>query len=144
MADGFYYRKGPYTLVPVPVASGTVIAVGDLCMISSGKATLVLSAANNLDFLGSAKSAHKATDPSTTIEVYLPGPMTVFEYPLAAATDITFGENLTWSAKQALTNSDTNPIAVALEAKLQATTIHCVFKLPAVSSSHITLISDLS
>jgi hypothetical protein len=135
MSDYFGYRKGEKLLWSWPVASGTVIEIGDLLKNSSRKAALMATTTDNHDFIGAAHSAHGATDPSTTITVYMPLPTMVHEYPLAAATDISIGGNLVWSAKQALTNSDTNPIATAIESKLQATKIRVVFKMPAIESS---------
>jgi predicted RecA/RadA family phage recombinase len=139
MSDGFYFRKGYELFWTVPVASGTVIAIGDLLYITSGKAALMRSGGDNLDFIGPAKSAHGATDPSTTLQVYLPAPWMIFEYPLDAATDVSVGNNLAWNAAQKLTKNDTNPIATAMASKLQATKIRCVFRMPAATSTNIRL-----
>lgn len=139
MADGFYFRKGFELFWTVPVASGTVIEIGDLLYQSSGKAALMRSGGDNLDFIGPAKSAHGATDPSTTIQVWLPLPVMIFEYPLDAATDIAIGDALAWSAAQKVTKNSTNPIATAVEAGLQKTTIRLVFRMPAATSSNIRL-----
>lgn len=141
MADGFYYRKGPdrEQVWPVPVASGTVIAIGDILKISTGKALVMVTTTDNLSFFGTAAQAHSSTDASGTISVYMPMPYMVFEYPLNAATDITIGDALQFNAAQVLKKSATTPIATAYESKLQATTIRCVFRMPAATSTNLRL-----
>lgn len=146
MSDGFYYRKGPYgeQVWPVPVASGTTIEIGDLLKLSGGKAAAMATTTDNLDFIGSAAAAHASTDASGTIAVYMPLPAMIFEYPLNAATDITIGDGLQWNAAQKLKKATSARIATAVESKLQATTIKCVFGLPAATSSHVKLIGEAS
>jgi len=139
MSDGFYFRKGRELFWTWPIASGTVVEIGDMLKVSSARATRMTSGAENLDFIGPARSAHKSTDSSGTIQVWLPVPVEIFEYPLDAATDIAVGDNLAFSAVQTLTKNATNPIATAVEAKLQATKIRCVFRMPAATSTNIRL-----
>jgi len=135
MSDGFYYRSGPKDVTRVPIASGTVIEVGDLLKLSSGRAAKMATTTDNLTFLGVAAEAHRAVDPSGDISVYPPNGQTAFEYPLDAATDIVYGAPLQWNAAQALKGSSTDPIATAVRAQLQATKVWCVFRLNAVSAS---------
>jgi hypothetical protein len=141
MSDGFYYRKGPNPemIWPVPVGSGTVVEIGDILKLSTGKAVVMVTSTDGLDFIGTAASAHASTDASGTISVYMPLPFMVFEYPLDAATDITVGDALRFNTKQKLNKSTTNAIATAYESKLQATTIRCVFRMPAATSGHVRL-----
>lgn len=139
MSDGSYFRKGYELFWSWPVASGTVIEVGDLLKNSSGKAARMVSAGDNLNFIGAAKSAHGATEGSVTIQVWLPLPVMVFEYPLNTATDVTIGDALQWQATQVLAKSATDPIATAVESKLQATVIRCVFRMPAATATQIRL-----
>lgn len=139
MSDGFYFRKGYELFWSFPIASGTVVAVGDLLKSSTGKAVAMAATTDNLDFIGAAKSAHGATDGSGTIQVWLPLPVMIFEYPLDAATDITVGDALQWNAAQALKKSATDAIASAVESKLQATTIRCVFRTPSATSTNLRL-----
>src|ERR1051326_6899167 len=115
MADKFFYRSGPVLLRPVPIGSGTVVDIGMLCKLSSGKLTKVLSAADNLSILVIAAQAHGATDGSGTINAYIPNPLSVFEYDLDAATDITFGDALQMNTAQKLKKSTTDRVAVAVE-----------------------------
>ena len=141
MSDGFYYRKGPEReqVWPVPVGSGTVVEIGDILKLSTGKAVVMVTSTDNLDFIGVAAQAHGSTDASGTISVYMPLPHMVFEYPLNAATDITIGDALQFNAKQILKKSATGAIATAYESKLAATTIRCVFRMPAATSTHVRL-----
>jgi hypothetical protein len=144
MSDGFYFRKGLELFWSWPIASGTVVEVGDLLANSSGKAVRMATTTDNLNFIGPSKDAHGATDPSTTIQVYMPVPVMVHEYPLDAATDVVIGNGLQWNAAQVLKKSDTTAIAVAVESKLQATVIRCVFRMPAATSTQIRMIGNLS
>lgn len=139
MADGFYFRKGFELFWSAAIGSGTVIDIGDILRISSGKAARFASVANNLDFIGVAKSAHGALDGSGTIQVWIPVPVTIFEYPLDTATTVVIGDALAWSANQVLTKSATDSIATAVEGGLAKTTIRCVFRMPAATSTNIRL-----
>lgn len=129
--DVFSYRSGPSIVRRMPVASGTVVYAGDLLKLSSGKVLKMATTTDNLAFCGVAAEQHRSTDPSTTIGVYLPLPMTVFEYALNSATDCTIGDELQWTADQTLKKSATAPIAMAIESRLQASTgLLVMFKLP--------------
>lgn len=139
MADGFYFRKGRELFWTWPIGSGTVVEVGDILKVSSGKALRMATTTDNLNFIGAAKSAHGTLDISGTIQVWMPLPIMIFEYPLNAATDISVGDALQFNAAQALKKSATTPIATAVEAKLQATTIRCVFRMPAATATQIRL-----
>lgn len=141
MSDGFYYRKGPdrEQVWPVPIASGTVVEIGDILKLSSSKAVVMVTSTDNLDFIGTAAQAHASTDASGTISVYMPLPQMVFEYPLDSSTSITIGDALRFNAKQKLNKSTSNSIATAYESKLNATTIRCVFRMPAATSGHVRL-----
>ena len=139
MSDGFYYRKGLEMFWSWPIASGVVVEVGDLLMNATARARRMSATTDNLNFIGAAKSAHAATDPSGTIQVWIPLPVTVFEYPLDAATDIAVGDPLQWNDEQKLAKNATDAIATAVEAGLQKTTIRCVFRMPAATSTNIRL-----
>lgn len=139
MSDYFGYRKGAELFWTWPIASGTVVEAGDLLANSSGKAVRMATTTDNLNFIGAAASAHAATDPSTTIQVHMPVPVNVFEYALNAATDITIGDALQWNDEQKLKKDTTDPIATAVESKLAATTIRCIFRMPAATSTQIRL-----
>lgn len=139
MSDGFYFRKGFELFWTWPIASGTVIEIGDLLKNSSNRAARMATTTDNLNFIGPAKSAHASTDISGTIQVWIPVPVMVFEYPLNAATDINVGDALQWNAAQAVKKSATTPIATAVEAGLQKTTVRLVFRMPAATATQIRL-----
>lgn len=139
MSDGFYFRKGFELFWTWPIASGTVVEVGDLLKNSSNRAARMATTTDNLNFIGPAKSAHASTDPSGTVQVWLPLPVMVFEYPLDAATDINVGDALQYNAAQKVKKSATTPIATAVEAGLQKTTIRLVFRMPAATATQIRL-----
>lgn len=139
MSDGAYFRKGFELFWSWPIASGTVIEIGDLLKNSSGKAAKMATTTDNLNFIGAAKSAHGASDGSTTIQVWMPLPVQIFEYPLNAATDVVVGDPLQWNAAQVLKGSGTDAIATAVESKLAATVIRCVLRMPAATSTQIRL-----
>lgn len=128
--DVFAYRSGPAVVRRMPVASGTVIYAGDLLKLSSGKLAKMATSTDNLAFVGVAAEQHRSTDASGTIGVYLPHPMTIFEYTLNASTDVVVGNELQWNADQTLKVSATAPIACAIESKLAATTVLVALKLP--------------
>lgn len=141
MADYFGFRKGRELFWTWPIASGSVVEVGDLLKNSSGKALRMATSTDNLNFIGVAHSAHAAMDPSTTIQVWMPIPVMIFEYTLNAATDVTIGDALQFNSAnaQTLKKSATTPIATAVESKLQATIIRCVFRMPAATATQIRL-----
>ncbi len=128
--DVFVFRSGPSVVRRFPIASGTVIFAGELLKLSSGKVAKMATTTDNLAFVGVAADQHRSTDPSGTIGVYLPHPMSIFEYTLDAATDVVIGQELQWNADQTLKVSATAPIATAIESKLQATACLVMFKLP--------------
>lgn len=143
MADKYAYRAGPKSTEDIPVASGTSIEVGDLLKLSSGKAVVMATTTDNLDFVGVAATAHGATDPSGTIAVYAPNAETVFEYDLDASTAITWGDRLQYNATKKLKKSTTDGIALAVESKLAATAILCKFLLSA-KTGNTSRIADAS
>lgn len=130
MANKFYYREGPKLLTKAPVGSGVQIEIGEMLKISSGKVTPVATSTDNLAFCGLAAERHSTTDASTTIQMYMPLPNTVFEIDLDAASDLVIGGQLQIEDSQTLTVSTTDAIASTIESKLQATAAMCVFKLP--------------
>jgi hypothetical protein len=135
MANKYNYRSGPKEVRRVPVASGTVIEIGELLKLSSGRAAKMATSTDNLTFIGVAEEAHAATDPSGSISVAAPNAQTVYEYDLNAATDVVVGAAYQWNADKTLKASTTDPIATAVRSELAASTALVVFRLSAVSSS---------
>lgn len=131
MSNEFVGRAGFELTRAFPVASGVLVEPGDLLYNNSGVVAKMSAATDNLNFVGRAIEKHAATDPAGEITVGLATGTYIHEYALDAATDIDINDNLAWSADKTLTKSDTDPIAVAVEKKLQATKIRCIFKMPA-------------
>jgi hypothetical protein len=132
MSNVFSKRTGFELNRAYPVGSGVLIEPGDLLKLSGGKVTAMTAASDNLTFIGKAVEAHQATLGSGEITVSLANGNVIFEYDLDAATDIAVNDELQWATKQSLKKSATDPIAVAVESKLQATSIRCVLKIPAL------------
>ncbi len=143
MSDKYTYRSGPKDVEFIPIASGTVVEIGDHLKLASGKAVLQAATADNLDFCGVAAEAHRAVDPSGTVAVYPPGNGAVFEYELDAATDITWGDRLQWTTGKKLKKSTTDGIALAVESKLGATSVRVKFLVPA-KTGNTSRIADAS
>jgi len=132
MGNKYPRRTGLELTRAYPVGSGVLIEPGDLLKLSGGKITPMAAASDNLTFIGRAVERHETTQGSGEVTIALANANVIYEYDLDAATDIAAEDNLAWSDKQTLTASDTDPIARAVESKLQATSIRCRFKLPAV------------
>ena len=132
MSNAFTKRTGFELNRAYPVGSGVLVEPGDLLKLSGGKVTAMAAASDNLTFIGKAVEAHQADLASGEMTVALANGNTIYEYDLDAATDITVNDELAFNDKQSLTKSTTDPIAVAVESKLQATSIRCVLKMPAV------------
>lgn len=144
MSDGFYFRKGRELFWTWPIASGTVVEIGDLLKASSGKAARMATSTDNLNFIGPSRQGHASTDASTTIQVWMPIPVMTFEYPLDASTDITVGDFLQFNAAQKVKKSSSNRIGTAVESKLSATKIRLVFSLPAATATNLRLVGEAS
>ncbi len=144
MADLFSFRTGFELLRTAPVASGVVIEIGDHLKISGGKMTKFTAAGDNLTFYAVAKEAHVSTDPSGEITVAIRNANSVYELTLDAATDIAVGDDLASDGTaQVVTQSSTDRIAVAVESKLQATTIRAIYNLPATTGG-LNFVGDAS
>jgi len=136
MSNKFRYVSGVETLKALPVVSGAVIDVGAGLKLSGGFVEAVAATTDNLAFIGVAKEAHRAVDPAGLITVSLPNASAMWESDLDAATDIAVGDALQLYPISGLKKSATDAVAVAMEAKLGATKIIHLFKLP------VTLIGD--
>lgn len=131
MGNIYPKRSGFEVTRAYPVASGQLIEPGDLIKLSGGQLMPMAAASDNLVFRGRAIERHETTGGSGEITIGLANGNVIYEYELDAATDITVDDELAWSTKQKLTKDTTDPIAVAVESKLQATYIRCIFKTPA-------------
>lgn len=113
-----------------PIGSGTVVEVSDILALSGGKAVRMATTTDNLALIGPARQAHGATNGSGSIEVGKPNGSDVYEYDLDATTTVSLGDLFQWNAPQKVKKSTTNPIFMAVEAKVGATSIRGVFLTP--------------
>jgi len=146
MSDKFTYRWGYELLRAFPVKSGVSVEIGDHLKLSGGAITPVTAASDNLIMLGVAKEAHPSTGKeafSGEITVSIRNAQAIYEPTLDAATDMTIGDNLQMNGAQDMKKSDTDPIAVCVESKLQATSIRVVYKLLNTTSG-VDFIGDAS
>jgi hypothetical protein len=143
MANTFNYRSGATDVVRVPIASGTVVEIGELLKLSSGRAVKMATSTDNLTFIGVAEEAHRAVDPSGSISVSRPNLQTVYEYTLDAATEITYGDVLQWNADKTRKKSTTDAIAIAVRSQLAATTALCMFR-PIQAAGNLCDLGDAS
>ena len=132
MSNVFSNRTGFALNRAYPVGSGVLVEPGDLLKLSGGKVTPMAAASDNLTFIGKAVELHGTALASGEMTVSLANGNVIYEYALDAATDIAVNDELAFDTKQSLTKSATDPIAVAVESKLQATSIRCVLKMPAL------------
>lgn len=138
MSDKFTYRWGYELLRALPVKSGVAVEIGDHLKISGGAVTPVTATTDNLAMVGIAKEAHPSTGKeafSGQITVALRNAQAVYEPALDAATDITIGDAMQMEdgKAQSLKKSATDPIAVAVESKLQATSVKVIYTIPATT-----------
>lgn len=143
MSDKFTYRSGLEILRAAPIGSGIATEIGDHLKISGGKVTPVTAASDNLAFYAKTVEAHASTQGSGEITVAIRNLNAIYEVDLDAATDMTIGDNLQLNGAQDVKKSDTDPIAVAVESKLQATSIRLIYKLPATTSG-LNFVGDAS
>jgi hypothetical protein len=116
MADNQRYRRGPTTLIQVPVASSTVINKGDLISLSDGKAVpldntydtssaaAAIKEAASDAFVGVAHSASANGDTDDVlVDISLES---IYEFPQQAAAAISVGDLLTVYAANSGDNMD--------------------------------------
>lgn len=138
MSDVERYRRGPQTLISVPVATATVIEKGDHIVLVSGYAKLPSSIADAGDaaanreaaadaFIGIAQepSANGETKP-IAVDISLES---IHELTLEAAAAVSVGDLIEIYATTLASSDDTcvagatSPIAVCVEDKASSTSI---------------------
>src|SRR5262245_49766623 len=133
MSDFTGYRlRGQELVCSMPIASGTVVEVGDLVKLSGGNIEKMGATTDNLVFAGVAVEAHGASDPAGRIGVALRNGQVVYKYPLDAATTILIGDLLqanTSSPQNTLTKSTTDAIAMAVKEGTSITEVECILLL---------------
>lgn len=132
--DGMLYLRGLEVIARLPIASGTVVEIGDMLKYSGSALEPMGATSDNLIFIGVAKEAHYATDAAGYISVALPTATAVYRAPLDAAASLEAGANLqayTSDPEKKLTASDTDSIATTVEKTTSNAYVEVVFKLPA-------------
>ena len=127
MANTNRYRYGEQDFVLVPVATGTAVEIGDMLKLDTGLGVVATTAGDNITLHAIALQAHEADSGATTIRCALVKPGVVWEFTLNASTSITYGDELQISGAQELTQSGTDPVAIAVETNATATKIRCIF-----------------
>jgi len=147
MSDFTGYRlRGEELICSMPIASGSVVEVGDMLKLSGGNVERMGATTDNLVFIGVAVEAHAATDSADRIGVALRNAQVQYKYPLEAATTVAIGDLLqanTTSPHNTLTKSATDAIAMAVKEGTSITAVEVVFLLPAQTGA-IRLVGDAS
>lgn len=138
MANTQRVYSGNVDYVPVPVATATAVEKGDMLALSGGLGVVVTAATDNLTLYAISEEAHAANSGAKSLNCVLIQPGLICNYALDAETSVTYGDKLQIAGAQTLKKSDTDPVAWAVETNTTATTIHCMFKAPAL------LLGDLS
>lgn len=116
MANNQRYRRGPLTLIQVPVASATVIDKGDMIALSAGKAVplddtydtssaaAAIKEAADAAFLGIAHSASASGETDDVlVDISLES---IYEFPQQAAAAVSVGDIQTVYAAASGDNMD--------------------------------------
>jgi hypothetical protein len=144
--DGPRWLREDETIQALPVASGTVIEVGDMVKISGGNVEPCAATTDNLAFIGVAKEAHGATDPADRISVAVRNASSIYKAQLDAATTVAIGDLLqlyTSDPEKKLAKSATDPVAMAVSGGTSITEVDVMFILPAQTGS-IRLVGEAS
>lgn len=129
-------RYGDPTFVLAKIAYSQAIKKGEMLKltVATGLCTPVSAASNNDILYAIADEAHAAlaADDSKvhTIRAILVEPTCVFEFPVTGTPNLVEGYGLSISDSQTLQLAATDHVAVAVEAKLLATSIRVVFLTP--------------
>ncbi len=145
--DGALFVRGQELIQALPIASGTVVEIGDMVKMSGGAVEPMGATTDNLVFFGVAKEAHGASDPAGLISVALPNAGAVYKVNLDAAASLAVGANMqayTSDPEKKLTASDTDAIATVVEKTTSLTYAHVIFKLPAGTTSSVRFVGDAS
>jgi uncharacterized RmlC-like cupin family protein len=130
----------------LPVASGSVIEVGDMVKLSGGNVEACAATNENLVMIGIAKEAHRATDPADQISVAIRNAHAIYRVQLDAATTIVPGDLLqmyTSAPSKKLAKSATDAVAMCVKGGTSVTEVDVQFLLPNQTGS-IRLVGDAS
>ena len=130
----------------LPVASGVVIEVGDMVMISGGTIEPCGATTDNLKFIGVAKEAHTATEGARDISVSVRNAHAIYRVTLDAATTVAPGDLLqlyTSDPEKKLAKSATDPVAMCVRGGTSVTDVDVQFLLGAQTGA-IRQVGDAS
>jgi hypothetical protein len=131
--DGLLFLRGFELIEDMPVASGTVINIGDILKTTGTVVLPCAATTDDLIMIGVAKEAHYATDPAGSISVAIANGQAIYRANLDAAATVTIGETLqlyTSSPAKKLTPSTTDPMAMVVKPGTSLTQVECVLMLP--------------
>lgn len=144
--EGPRHLREEEVIQALPVASGVVIEVGDMVMISGGTVEICGATTDNLKFIGIAKEAHTATQGADQISVAIRNAQAIYRVTLDAATTVAIGDLLqlyTSDAEKKLAKSATDPVAMCVKGGTSVTEVDVQFLLPAQTGS-IRLVGEAS
>lgn len=144
--DGPRHLREDEAIQALLVASGVVIEVGDMVMISGGTIEPCGATADNLKFIGVAKEAHTATEGADQISVSIRNAHAIYRVTLDAATTIVAGDLLQLYAsdpEKKLAKSATDPVAMCVKGGTSVTEVDVMFLLPAQTGA-IRLVGEAS
>jgi len=144
--DGPRHLREDEAIQALPIASGTVVDVGDMVKISGGNIEPCAATTDNLVFIGVAKEAHTATQGADRISVAIRNAHAIYKVQLDAATTVAIGDLLqlyTSDPEKKLAKSATDPVAMAVSGGTSITEVDVMFILPAQTGS-IRLVGEAS
>lgn len=131
MVDTYRLRKGdPKSQVYPKDTTTTVIEVGDMVKIASGKISPVSAVTDNLALRGVAMTS-SAAGSSDEVTIYEASPNAEWDFDLDTATTVVADEEVAISAAQAVTKQTSDAVAVITEAGTSLTVARIKFKRPA-------------
>jgi len=132
--DGAKFVRGVELIEDFPIASGTVVEVGDLVKISGGDVEPLGATTDNLVFIGVAKEAHAATDAAGRVSVAIANGGAVYRMTLDQSSTFVVGNKFqayTSDPEKKLVDSDTDYIAIAVKEGTTVTEADVIFCTPA-------------
>ena len=110
MANVHRFRRNTLIEDVVPVQSATVIEIGDLVKVDTNGYLVRMSSSTDT-FLGVAMSASKNGD-TDPVRIAVKSYGAVFEFPLASAGNVKYGDEMTFSEAQEVKPKQTGDTVV--------------------------------
>lgn len=139
MADfqGLLFLRGVETIEDMPIASGAVVAIGDLVKTTGTIVAAAAATTDDLTVIGVAKEAHGATDPAGSISVAIRNGMAIYRATLDTAATVTIGELLQMHTSHPsywLTPSNTDAVACVVKPGTLVATCEVILMTPNVTN----------